>query len=67
MNVKPIISALSLVAILATPAMAQKVHKRALTPTADVMNAAGYIVGTDPDPAIRSELLRDAATALGAN
>jgi hypothetical protein len=84
MNSKLIISAIGLMAILATPAMAQKAHKRAMqpsSPTANVVDPSyGYAqgrggdlyvegrdIGNDPDPAIRSELLRDAPTALGAN
>jgi hypothetical protein len=75
MNAKLILSALGLVAMLVTPAMAQKTHKRSVVPSSTVVAEPGYgiaqrgdvQIGTDPDPSIRSELHRDFPTALGAN
>jgi hypothetical protein len=73
MTSKTLFIALGLAALVATPALAAKkaVHHD-YTPdayasaTAPVVEGATY-VGTDPDPAIRSELQRDWQTSIGAN
>lgn len=77
MTSKTLLTAFGLVALLATPALAQKpVHhhhyRYASGPYASVAASPaaieeGHSVGTDPDPSIRSELQRDWQTSLGAN
>jgi hypothetical protein len=72
MNTKTLLTALSLAALIATPAFAQKQTHRAAPqgPYASVTEPAliesGHAV-TDPDPAIRSELQRDASTYTSTN
>ena len=74
MTSKTLLTACGLVALLATPALAQKpVHHYASGPYASVATPApaaveeGRSVGTDPDPHIRAELQRDWTTSQGAN
>lgn len=80
MKSKLILTTLGLVALLATPALAQKPQNRAMAPNTiaagspdftsgspSALYVDGRYVGNDPDPSIRSELLRDAQTALGVN
>jgi hypothetical protein len=75
MTSKTLLSAFGLVALLATPALAQKPvhHTYASGPYASVATPApaaveeGRSVGTDPDANIRSELQRDWQTSQGAN
>jgi len=73
MTSKTLLTAFGLVALLATPALAEKpVHHYASGPYASAATPApvvegGRVVGTDPDPRIRSELQRDWTTSLGAN
>ena len=72
MTSKSLFIALGLAALVATPALAAKKAVRHYTPdayasaTAPVVEGTTY-VGTDPDPAIRSELQRDWPTSIGAN
>lgn len=73
MNTKMVLTALGLAALVATPAFAQKpTHRAPVTgPYASAAPApivsGGYYVGTDPDPTIRFELSRDAATYSSTN
>jgi hypothetical protein len=73
MTQKTLLTAFGFVALLATPALAQKpVHHYASGPYASVATPApvvenGRVVGTDPDQNIRFELQRDWATSQGAN
>jgi hypothetical protein len=75
MTSKSLFIALGLAALVATPALAAKKavhHNYNYAPdayasaTAPVVEGTTY-VGTDPDPAIRSELQRDWPTSIGAN
>ena len=74
MTNKTLLTALGFVALLATPALAQKpAHHYASGPYASTAMPApaaieeGRSVGTDPDANIRSELQRDWQTSQGAN
>jgi hypothetical protein len=74
MTSKTLLTAFGFVALLATPALAQKpVHHYASGPYASVATPApaaieeGRSVGTDPDANIRAELQRDWQTSQGAN
>jgi hypothetical protein len=75
MTHKTLLSAFGFVALLATPALAQKPvhHHYASGPYASVAMPApaaveeGRSVGTDPDANVRSELQRDWQTSQGAN
>ncbi len=71
MTAKITLSALGLAMLIATPAFAQKpVHRAATAPYARAaapVLAEGRFVGTDPDPSIRFELQRDAATYTTSN
>jgi hypothetical protein len=73
MTKKTLLTAFGFVALLATPALAQKPHHYASGPYASVATPApaaieeGRSVGTDPDVNVRSELQRDWATSQGAN
>ena len=75
MNKTTLLTAFGFVALLATPALAQKPvhhHHYASGPYASVAPAptaiwGGRSVGTDPDANVRSELQRDWATSQGAN
>ncbi len=69
MQTKMILTVLGLATLVATPAFAQKPTHRATNGAyaAAVQQSApivsnGYNIGTDPDPTIRFELRRDAAT-----
>ena len=74
MNSKVILTVLGLAALVATPAFAAKkaAHR---APAAEASDAAmmrpvvsdDRVIGTDPDPSIRSELARDAATYSSTN
>jgi hypothetical protein len=76
MNSKVILTVLGLAALVATPALAAKkaVH-RAAASEASAGDAAmmrpvvsdDRVIGTDPDPSIRSELARDASTYSSTN
>src|ERR1035438_2881245 len=69
MNSKMTLIALGLATLVATPAFAQKPTHRAYA--ADAYASAvtqpvvteGRVIGTDPDPSIRSELQRDSSTS----
>jgi hypothetical protein len=69
-NPKLALSALAL-ALLATPAMAQKLQRQSSQttefqgPAIDEVVVDGRIVGSDPDLRIRSELLRDYSSLEG--
>jgi hypothetical protein len=74
LNSKTVVSALALVALLATPALAQKARKQQQAPAAATQNLynrvdsnvvvgiEGNVIGADPDPQIRAYLLRDEGT-----
>jgi hypothetical protein len=72
MNSKFALSALGLAMLIATPAFAQKpAHRAAPAPYASaavpVMANGQFVLGTDPDPSIRFELLRDSSTYTTSN
>jgi hypothetical protein len=76
MNAKMVLTALGLATLVATPALAQKQAHRgqlqapyasANTVTPGVVSSDGHLIGTDPDPSIRSELARDATTYTSSN
>jgi hypothetical protein len=73
MNIKMVVTVLGLATLVATPAFAQKsAHRAASAPYASatdpvVVVEGGRVIGTDPDPAIRSELQRDASTYTSSN
>jgi hypothetical protein len=73
MTQKTVFTAFAFVALLATPALAQKAHHYSSGPYASVETPApaaieeGRSVGTDPDANVRSELQRDWQTSQGAN
>ncbi|HEU5274193.1 MAG TPA: hypothetical protein VFU97_11070 [Xanthobacteraceae bacterium] len=71
MNSKFALSALGLAMLIATPAFAQKpAHRAAPAPYASAtapMADGQFVVGTDPDPSIRFELLRDSSTYTTSN
>jgi len=76
MKTKMVLTAVGLAALAATPAFAQKQTHRghqpipyasAATGTHAVFSSDGRLIGADPDPAIRSELARDATTYTGNN
>ena len=69
MKTKMVLTVLGLTALVATPAFAQKPkHHAANGAHASTVQPApaavgfGYALGTDPDPTIRYEINRDAAT-----
>jgi hypothetical protein len=80
-NTKLAMSVAVLAALVATPALAQKTHRHVSHPVASqlynstatpavtgnaVVGDDGRVIGADPDPQIRSELLRDAGQSEGA-
>jgi hypothetical protein len=75
MNTKTILISLGIATLVATPAFAQKQHRARVTDayaSAQPTNTAPLTfmnrsLGTDPDPSIRSELLRDASTYTTSN
>jgi len=73
-NTKMILAALGIASLIATPALAQKQTHRghvatpyAATVNTPVISSEGRVIGTDPDPSIRSELARDATTYTSSN
>ncbi len=67
LNTKLILSALG-IAMLATPALAQRPHQKAAHTVQVQVKAPDNVIdefGTDPDPQIRSELARDAGQSVG--
>ncbi len=69
---KTILIAIGLAALAATPTLAQpRVHARAQQPAVFagtiVVAPNGRVIGADPDPNVRAEMLRDYPTAEGAN
>jgi hypothetical protein len=73
MNSKMVLAAIGLATLVATPAFAQKpTHRAHAAVAADAVMARpvvtdGRMIGTDPDPSIRSELARDASTYTSTN
>jgi hypothetical protein len=74
MNSKIVLTVLGLATLVATPAFAQKQTHRAHASgpyaSATMMQPVvtdGRVIGTDPDPSIRSELARDASTYTSTN
>jgi hypothetical protein len=71
-NTKLVLSALGIAAMLTSPAFAQRPQRQHSHPTVQYQGASdavqfnGVVVGSDPDPQIRSELSRDAGNSLGA-
>jgi hypothetical protein len=66
-NLKVVLSAVALAALVAAPAMA-KSHTQTQPHAAPAANynapgSEGHAVGTDPDPRVRSEILRDGASS----
>ena len=58
------------IALLATPAFAQKPHHpvthQAVQSQTNAVQFDGHVIGADPDPQIRSELTRDGGNSVGA-
>jgi hypothetical protein len=73
MNTKTLLTAVSLAALVATPAFAQKQTHRAYNQGAYASTVEpgivenGRVIATDPDAAIRSELQRDSSTYTSTN
>jgi hypothetical protein len=73
MNSKVILTVLGLAALVATPALAAKrtAHRAPASVAGDTMMrpvvSDDRVIGTDPDPSIRSELARDASTYSSTN
>ena len=75
MSTKMVLTVLGLATLVATPAFAQKPTHRghlqavpyAATAIPGVVSNDGRLIGTDPDPSIRSELARDATTYTSSN
>jgi hypothetical protein len=75
MNSKVILTVLGLAALVATPAFAAKKAAHRAASEASASDAAmmrpvvsdDRVIGTDPDPSIRSELARDASTYSSTN
>jgi hypothetical protein len=75
MNSKIILTVLGLAALVATPAFAKKPVHRAHASEAYASDAGmmrpvvsdDRVIGTDPDPSVRSELARDASTYSSTN
>jgi len=73
MNSKIVFAILGLATLVATPAFAQKpVHRAYQGAYASVASqpavvSEGRVIGTDPDPSIRSELQRDSSTYSSTN
>ena len=74
MNSKIILTVLGLAALVATPALAAKkaAHRAPLASASDAammrpVVSDDRVIGTDPDPSIRSELARDASTYTSTN
>jgi hypothetical protein len=71
MTSKTLLAVLGLAALAATPALAKKpIHRDVSSAYASAGTPApiveeNRVVGTDPDPAIRSELQRDWMTSQG--
>ncbi len=70
LNTKLVLSALG-IALLATPAFAQKPHRQAAhqvtqTVAPNGVDFQGRAIGADPDANIRSELSRDVGNSVGA-
>jgi hypothetical protein len=87
LNSKMVATALAMVALLATPALAQKARKQHPAAThgqgiynvvpngpegirngfgSTTVDADGRVIGADPDPQVRTQLLRDYGSSLGA-
>jgi hypothetical protein len=72
MNSKIVLAVIGLATLVATPAFAQKpTHRAAPAPYASATEPLvvenNRVVGTDPDPSIRSELQRDSSTYTSTN
>ena len=76
MSTKMVLTAFGLATLVATPAFAQKPTHRshvqapyasAIAVAPGVVSSDGRLVGTDPDPSVRSELARDATTYTSSN
>jgi hypothetical protein len=69
-TVKVALSALALAALVAAPAVA-KSHNQQTAPAQTYSNntvyGEGHVLGTDPDPRVRSEILRDGNPAYNGN
>jgi Ni/Co efflux regulator RcnB len=66
-TMKKLFTTVALVALVATPVLAQTndriQQRRAATRTHDVYDIRGQYVGSDPDPAIRAQLANDPTQA----
>jgi hypothetical protein len=75
MNTKIILTVLGMAALVASPAFAKKPVHHAHAQDTNASDAAmmrpvvsdDRVIGTDPDPSIRSELARDASTYSSTN
>lgn len=65
-NLKVALSAVALVALVAAPAVAKSRTQQQSVPQAYsnyAVHGEGHVLGTDPDPRVRSEILRDGNAA----
>jgi hypothetical protein len=61
-NLKVALSAVALVALVAAPAVAKSRTQQQPAPQTynnNTVYGEGHVLGTDPDPRVRSEILRD--------
>jgi hypothetical protein len=68
-NLKVVLSAVALAALVAAPAVARTQHHTAPAPAYgySTSNLPGQVRGTDPDSRIRSELRRDGSSSWEAD
>jgi hypothetical protein len=65
-NLKVVLSAVALAALVAVPAVAKSRNQQsapAQTYSNNTVYGEGHVLGTDPDPRVRSEILRDGNAA----
>jgi len=70
-NLKVALSAIALAALVAAPAVAKSRTEHQAAPAQTYSNntvySEGHALGTDPDPRIRSEILRDGSSYYNSN
>jgi hypothetical protein len=64
-NLKVVLSALALAALVAAPAVAKSRTQQQSAPAQTYSNQTGegHVLSTDPDPRVRSEIIRDGNAA----
>jgi hypothetical protein len=65
-NLKVVLSAVALAALVAAPAVAKsrtEQQQSAPAQTYSHQNGSGHVLSTDPDPRVRSEIIRDGNAA----